>query len=232
MPESVASVVEAAAPPAIFRAVTSVDELRAAFALRYAVYSREGWIAPDYDSAASRLELDGCDTTSLHLGLFLPPPVRRLVGYVRLITAQRQPDGEALTRAVVETTGDAVLRHAHAATYPEGLPVFASFPLAAFRRRLGERGWGHVELSRLVVREELRGRGLGARLVRGALAVAAMRRTRVVLVGCGLERVRMFQRLGFELLDTPILNYQRIDQPSRALWLRLDAARSHAGGTP
>jgi predicted GNAT family N-acyltransferase len=231
MLESVASLVGAAAPPAIFRAVTSADELRAAFALRYAVYSREGWIAPRYDSAATRLELDGCDATSLHLGLFMPPPGRGLVGYVRLITAQRQPAGEALTRAVVETAGDAILHHAHAATYPEGLPVFASFPLSAFRGELRERGWSHVELSRLVVREEFRGRGLGARLVRGALAVAAMRRTSVVLAGCGLGRVPMFQRLGFELLDTPILNYQRIDQPSRALWLRVDAARSH-GGTP
>ena len=230
MPERGAPLTVVSAPPAIVRAVASVDELRQAFALRYEVYSREGWIARTYDSAATRLELDACDRTSIHLGLFSPAAGGRLIGYVRLITRKPQIPGMAMADAIVAASGDAPLRHAYGARYREGLPVFASFPLEALRRTLAEQRLRCAELSRLVVRADVRQCGLGARLVRRTLAVAAANRVDVVFVGCGLPRVGMFQRLGFDLLDTPILNYQRIEQPSRALWQRVgDSLR--AGGT-
>jgi GNAT superfamily N-acetyltransferase len=232
MPECIGPSTATSAPPAVVRAITTVDELREAFALRYEVYAGEGWITREYDSRATRLELDGCDPVSLHLGLFGPAPSRRLLGYVRLITRQSQAVGAALTAAIVAAEGDATLRHAHAAGYPEGLPVFASFPLETLHRELVRRSLTCVELSRLIVREEFRRCGFGARLAGQAFAAAATVGAGVVLVGCGLARVRMFQRLGFALLDTPILNYQRIEQPSRALWRRVEADRRWAGGPP
>jgi predicted GNAT family N-acyltransferase len=230
MPERVGPLVEAPAAPTIFRPLRRVDELREAFALRYEIYAREGWIAPEYRSAATGLELDGCDGNSLHFGLFQPRPSDQLVGYVRLIGLKAEPVGTALTRAILETEDDPILRHAWAATYPQGLPVFASLPVEAFRQRLVAEPATCVELSRLIVREEQRGHGFATRLVDGALAAAAARGIQVVLLGCGLPRVPMFQALGFELVPTPVFNYPRIDRPSRVLWRRVDGRRSETGG--
>jgi predicted GNAT family N-acyltransferase len=230
MPERGGPLVEAPALPTIFRPLRRVDELREAFALRYEIYAREGWIAPEYRSPATGLELDGCDGSSLHFGLFQPRPSDQLLGYVRLIGLRAEPVGTALTRAILETEDDATLRHAYAATYAQGLPVFASLPVDAFRRELAAERLTCVELSRLIVREELRGHGFSTRLVEGALAAAAARGIHAVLLGCGLPRVPMFQQLGFELVPTPIFNYARIDRPSRALWRRVDGRGSETGG--
>ena len=77
---------------------------------------------------------------------------------------------------------------------------------------------GELEITNMAVREDLRGRGIGGRLVQAAVGLAAAESARVLLVATAAADVgnlRFYQRLGFRLRSverdafTPATGYPR-----------------------
>ncbi|MCZ6644363.1 MAG: GNAT family N-acetyltransferase [Gammaproteobacteria bacterium] len=199
------------------RTIENVEELKAAFALRYSIFEPMNVIPDEYNSRATRLELDNFDKYSIPLGCFLLRPSQALVGQVRLITTSYDHRFDRLTWQMVEQAEDRELSRVFDAPYTQELPVFESFPLLELKRYLLRNGLKYCELSRIVVLEKERGHGVASKLIVAALDLAKSQRMNVVLLGCAEENTGFYERFGFEVLDTAVTMYHRIGKPSLAM---------------
>lgn len=85
------------------RPIRTQNELREACKLRYRVYRVMGYLEQEFLDTACQIELNWCDTISIHFGAFLnkPPSAPQLLATTRLIlTRDEDPTVVEWTRAI------------------------------------------------------------------------------------------------------------------------------------
>jgi ribosomal protein S18 acetylase RimI-like enzyme len=95
------------------------------------------------------------------------------------------------------------------ARHDEDGPIVGTLTLAIFRIPSGVRAW----IEDVIVAEEARGQGCGEALSRAALEAAAAAGARTVELTSRSSREaanRLYQRIGFEKLDTNVYRYELI----------------------
>ncbi len=161
--------------PVVVRPIDSMKELREYFKLRRQVYVPMGYLEDDVENAASKMDIDWCDTKAMHVGAFALSGQSKqpeLVGTARVVVA---PTGNQRYRRWTRTLAseDSYLyRNLRRTVLPLMLPIFHSMEqtsdiLAVVTRQ----GTICGELSRVIVADEYRGAGLFALLMRVALSV-------------------------------------------------------------
>jgi predicted GNAT family N-acyltransferase len=191
--------------PIRVRRINDELELVEYYRLRHRVYEMMGYISNQKECVPSRMEIDGCDPTSLHLGAY-----EQLNGYCAL----------AGTARVVFMNGDDSLSTVNGFRWtnhllendprlkvlvqreqlPNGLPVFQSQNLnehlhEAIRDRL------HcAELSRVIVHPDYRGAQLSTKLVEHAISEAQQNKVDRLYLECLDVHESLYAKHGFQTI--------------------------------
>jgi predicted GNAT family N-acyltransferase len=202
------------------RALETVEELIASFRLRHEVYGALGYLQRFNPSG---LEIDEYDAFSIPLGAF-DPTSGELIGTLRLITAEPQPEIDSLVHCVLGSFADRVLTRQALAPRPRPLPSVISDDIERQIAALNPDGLAVQELSRTIVRPGHRGAGISRRLMELGLAYAT-RSTPVVLIGsCVPAHVAMYARYGYRRLPRAGLDhFTSVGQDAHAVVCRSDA---------
>ncbi len=192
------------------RAIRKQTELMEYFKLRHRIYRIMGYLDDEAENAPSKMEINWCDTISLHFGAFA---VRRdgreeLAGTARVVigSATGVQKYAGLLAQYKEWTArlasqDPVLRNNLANRVLElELPIFHSQELAEVFRQTVVRNECCGELSRVIVAEDYRGTGLSGHLVKFALAEAARAGVNRMFLECLDNHEELYRKLGFRRL--------------------------------
>src|SRR5262249_13112247 len=112
--------------PVKVRTIQTRAELQEYFQLRHRVYRVMGYLDEATESAPSRMEIDRCDTTALHVGAFEQEgPRQRLVGTARVVAIEPLDQRDDWTWGLARR--DPVLKRVlERNLFPLGLPIFQS----------------------------------------------------------------------------------------------------------
>jgi predicted GNAT family N-acyltransferase len=210
------------------RMLATIAELVASYRLRHAVYSELGYLQRSNDA---RLDIDEYDALSIPFGAF-DPATGELIGTLRVVTAEPQPDHDYLIRTIVAGCSDAELARQAWGPQPHPLPSIISddveHQIEAFNtERLPVR-----EMSRCIVRADHRGTGISRGLTELGMAHAIRLGPTVLIGGCSPEHLAMYARYGFAALQTTGPAYfDSVGQLAHTIICRSDAlpepTRSH-----
>lgn len=188
------------------RRLRTQSELHDYYALRHRIYRIMGYLDQDVERAPTRLEIDACDSCSLHLGAFdVTSDYEILAGTARLVIGS--PDTQQLlrgntvrhTESLIKT--DPVIRNSVCyKTLPLMLPVFQSQELNDELTAAMIYEWSCGELSRVIVDEPYRGVGLSSKLVATAIDLARQFGLHKVYLECLRMHVPLYQSLGFDVI--------------------------------
>jgi GNAT superfamily N-acetyltransferase len=168
--------------------VETADELRACFALRYAVWKQLGYLETEN---ADGLEIDAFDRRATSFAVF---EGGRAIATLRLV-GENEP--WMLAAEVLDDVADARLRARALGPCRRRLPSMTTEHIARLVEARRAPGQLLAELSRSVVHPDHRGRGLLRALIELGLA-RAMRAGRPLLVGSCVEgHVPLYARFGF-----------------------------------
>jgi predicted GNAT family N-acyltransferase len=188
--------------PVVVRPIRTQAELAEYFRLRHLVYTPMTYLSPRVEQAESRMELDWCDTTSLHIGAFEHAGGKqKLIGTARVVsTGEVNPQYATWTRQLAHP--DHGLRlHLKLTRLPLKLPIFHSMKLPsltdAFNGMVAELH-AYGELSRVIVAAEYRGAGLAHVLIRYALAHARRSGIETLFLECLPIHEPLYRRFGFQ----------------------------------
>src|SRR5882724_4653845 len=104
------------------RVLDTVAELSESYRLRYEVYSKLGYLQR---FNASKLEIDGYDSLSIPCGAF-DPTSGEMIGTLRLITTELQPEYDHSIRHLLARLGDEELTKQALAPWAHPLPSIVS----------------------------------------------------------------------------------------------------------
>lgn len=175
------------------RPLERAAELADSFRLRYEVYRRLGYVAP----RDSGLDIDEYDACALPLGAF-DARTRELVGVLRIVTTMPRRRHANLVRLLAAGAADSALM-AHVLR-PRGslLPSIVSREITDLVCALvAERAWTMAELSRCLVREDHRGRGVAGLLVERGIAISGGLDATILLGSCLPKHASMYARHDF-----------------------------------
>jgi GNAT superfamily N-acetyltransferase len=174
------------------RVLETLGELVESYRLRYGVYAHLGYLQHDNDSD---LEIDGYDARAIPFGAF-DAISGAMIGTLRLITAERQPDYDrAIQRIVAACADDALSSHVFG-PLPWGLPSIVSEVVERQIERFNADQLPVLELSRTIVRPGHRGKGVSRGLMELGLAHATRRGPAMVIGGCLPSHLPMYARFG------------------------------------
>jgi GNAT superfamily N-acetyltransferase len=97
----------------------------------------------------------------------------------------------------------------------------------------GEEAFSVAGVGGVIVRPDMRGRGLARLVVEAILEVAERLGPERAMLFCREPLVAMYERFGFQRVDVPVTAAQpdgRIEMPLRAMWRPLHAGASWPGG--
>jgi GNAT superfamily N-acetyltransferase len=193
------------------RLIRKQHELLDYFKLRHRIYKIMGYLEREIEVTASQMEINWCDTISLHIGAYERIGEQRdlLVGTARVVVgtvadACNRPALLASYDQWVTTLAshDPVLQRALIkGVLPLQLPIFQSQKLAQIFLHALKRNEVCGELSRVIVTEEYRGAGLSSRLVEFALAEAAKIGVNRMFLECLDIHESLYGRLGFKRIE-------------------------------
>jgi GNAT superfamily N-acetyltransferase len=204
--------------PIAVRMIRRQHELMEYFKLRHRIYKVMGYLDEEIENAPSQMEIDWCDTISLHIGAFeqMRSARERLVGTARVVVGsasceQRMPKLLAAYQRWVGRLSepDPVLRKALTRVLELELPIFHSQNLRDVFRDVLQRDEMCGELSRVIVDEDHRGTGLSSRLVEFALAEAARSGVQRLFLECLELHEGLYRKFGFGRLaaaPSPVLS--------------------------
>lgn len=188
--------------PVVVRLISKEIELEQYFRLRHRAYRVMGYLNQKVELASSRMEIDSCDPTALHIGAFEQSGAREeLVGTARLVSVDPLDHRfETWTRALA--IGDAVLKSVlKRGPLQLGLPIFHSM-------NLKKEKWGQLltkdkcgELSRVIVKDVYRGTGLSKVLARFAILTAIEQGITRLFLECLPLHQDLYHQLGFEKIE-------------------------------
>jgi GNAT superfamily N-acetyltransferase len=190
------------------RQLATRDELRKYFALRYKVWKALNYIAPEKDCPQSQWELDFTDRFAYPLGAFLKTDPSELVGCVRVVHAFG-----TVARNYVKMINDLIADHPplkkcfklpDAIQHPFDIESFPDFP--AYYRRFICEGIPHAEVSRVIVEETFRKKGIGEALVDSAISLARRQGVEVMFLACLSKHESFYNRCGFKTIEVKAAN--------------------------
>jgi predicted GNAT family N-acyltransferase len=183
--------------PVTVRPIKDKAELQSYFRLRYRVYRVMGYLEPRVENASSGMEMDSCDTHALHIGAFVRDGAgEKLVGTTRVVSLEPLDNRyESWTRSLART--DPVLNTRLDLYDPMGLPIFQSMRLNDKIAEVLTQDRNCGELSRVIVTEDFRGRGLSELLVWFAVLQAVNKGVGQLLLECLPVHERLYRKFGF-----------------------------------
>jgi predicted GNAT family N-acyltransferase len=210
------------------RVLDTVAELIESYKLRYEVYGALGYLRR---FNASKLEIDEYDSSSIPFGAF-DPRSGAMIGTLRLITAEVQPDYEHLVHRVLAELGDLELAKQALGPLPLPLPSIISDEIHRQIEAFNTDRLVVHELSRTIVRPGHRGMGVSRGLVELGLAYASRRGPAVVVGGCLPTHLPMYAKFGCHPLPhTGLEIFHSVGQIANTIICRTDVlpqpTRSH-----
>jgi predicted GNAT family N-acyltransferase len=206
------------APPEKRQLTTSIDvrpirkqhELLEYFKLRHRIYKIMGYLEAEIENAPTGMEVDWCDTISLHFGAYELTREGRdtLVGTARVVVGSSQLEEHSSLLAAYQrwTTAlvaqDEVLRNRLTnRVLGLELPIFHSQDLSGIFRDVVLHNEVCGELSRVIVGEDYRGTGLSTRLVTTALCEAAKVGVKRMFLECLEVHEPLYRRFSFQKIE-------------------------------
>jgi N-acyl-L-homoserine lactone synthetase len=212
------------------RAIATLGELIESYRLRHEAYRALGYLQR-YNSA--ELDIDEYDLLSIPFGAF-DVASGALVGTLRLITTERQPDYARMIEHILAEVCDDELTAQALGPRLHPLPAIVSDEIARQIAAFNTDGFVVHELSRFIVRPGHRGSGgsgisrrctAAAKLGLGLLGIAqAMRYApAVIIAGCLPEHNQMYARFGFlKLPHTGLSYFDSVGQTANTIISRTD----------
>ena len=187
-------------------------DLDAYFSLRYSVWRALDYIPEERICEKSRWEVDYTDRSSIPIGVFRRDPGsgdEQLVACGRLVSGLG--DEEPRYRDMVERQVQARSRQADDPRllknfgYPANLQhpfdILDSFPgFHYYYRDLVKRRVKRAEISRIIVDNKFRGRGLGEVVVDSLVDLARDKNIRVLFLACIDRHATFYNRCGFSVV--------------------------------
>jgi predicted GNAT family N-acyltransferase len=201
------------------RVLASVPELVESYQLRHEVYRALGYLQRFNTSG---LEIDEYDLLSIPFGAF-DIVSGTLLGTLRLITTERQPDYARMIEHVLTEVGDAELAAQALGPRPRPLPAIVSDQIDRQIVAFNTDGFVVNELSRLIVRPGHRGSGTSRGLILMGFAQAMRHGPTIIIAGCLPEHNQMYARYGLSKLPHTGLDYfDNVGQIANTLISRTD----------
>ena len=201
------------------KALDTVAELIESYRLRHEVYSSLGYIR---SFNQSRLEIDAYDALSIPFGAF-DPISGEMIGTLRLITTEAQPDYERLIRRLLANFADEDLTKQALAPWSHPLPSIISDEINRQIEVFNTDRFLVRELSRTIVRPGHRGSGISRGLMEFGLAHAAQVAPVVLVGGCLPVHLPMYARYGYlKLPETGLDHFDSVGQIANTLVCRTD----------
>jgi predicted GNAT family N-acyltransferase len=185
------------------RILSTEAELIESYRLRHEVYGALGYLRCDN---RTRLEIDEFDASSTAFGAF-DPVSAVMIGTLRLITSDLQPEHHSLIQRVVGSLDDPDLTDQALGPRIHLLPSITSDEIA---RQIAAFNTGRFpvrELSRTIVHPGHRGGGVSRGLVEVGLAHASRSGPAVLVGSCLPEHVPMYAKYGYSQLRPTGLDY-------------------------
>jgi predicted GNAT family N-acyltransferase len=206
----------------------TLEELIQSYRLRYEVYADLGYLS---QPNPSRLEIDAYDAWSIPFGAF-DATSRAMIGTLRLITKQPQPDFARLVRQVSALFADDALAMRAWAPRPRLLPSIVSDNIDQSLAAFNTENFIVSELSRSVVDRNFRGSGVARSLMELGLARAAFSGPALLIGSCLPEHLPMYAKYGcIKLPHTGLDLFDSVGQIAIAVVCRTDRlpqpTRSH-----
>lgn len=212
------------------RALETVAELIESYRLRHDVYRSLGYL---HRFNKSKLEIDEYDSLSIPFGAF-DPVSGALIGTLRLITTEAQPEAEHSIRNVLAELADDELTRQALGPWPHPLPSIQSDEINRQIDAFNTENFVVHELSRTIVRPGYRGSGVSRALMEFGIAHAARSAPAVLVGGCLPEHLPMYARYGYlKLSQTGLDRFDSVGQLANTLVCRTDVlpepTRAHVG---
>jgi GNAT superfamily N-acetyltransferase len=180
------------------RQIKNPGELQTYFELRYRVYRLMGYLDEQVESADSAMEIDAGDTHALPIGAFATEGAReKLVGTARMVSLEPMDNRyDSWTRSLAET--DPVLKRQIYSFDQLRLPIFQSQKLSDTLVDVLTKDLNCGELSRVIVSEDYRGRGISELLVWFAVLQAAQKNVSRLFLECLPIHEPLYEKFGFQ----------------------------------
>jgi len=216
-----ASLVTAHAPIVCeIRALDSAAELYASYRLRYDIYGALGYIQHANDC---KLEIDAYDPCSIPFGAF-DPASGEMIGTLRLITIEPQPDYQDLVRSILVEVDRPQLTESVLGPRPHSLPSIVSNEIDLQIDVFNTERFPVHELSRTIVRPGHRGAGISRGLMEYGLAHAMQAAPAVLVGGCLPVHLPMYAKYGYlKLPHTSFEHFDSVGQIANPVVCRTDA---------
>lgn len=201
------------------RALATAAELIESYRLRYDVYGALGYLRRGNES---KLEIDGYDSLSIPFGAF-DPVSGAMIGTLRLITTEAQPDYERSIRRIVADLADEELTRQALGPWSHPLPSIISHEINRQIEAFNTERFVVRELSRTIVRPGHRGMGVSRGLMEFGLAHAARFAPTVLIGGCLPAHLPMYARYGYlQLPQTGLDRFDSVGQTANTVVCRTD----------
>ena len=210
------------------RMLVTIADLVESYRLRYDVYGALGYLQR-FNHA--RLDIDEYDSSSLPFGAF-DSRTGEMIGTLRVVLAEPQPDYDYLIRTLVAGYGDADLARQAWGPQPHPLPSIISDEVERQIEAFNPERFAVFEMSRCIVRSDRRGTGMSRGLTELGMAHAMHRGPAVLIGGCLPEHLPMYARYGFaQLPHTGLDHFDSVGQLAHTIICRTDVlpqpTRSH-----
>lgn len=217
---SVLSATERPVTSCEIRMLVTVAELVESYRLRYEVYSALGYLQRFNHS---RLDIDEYDSSSIPFGGF-DSRTGEMIGTLRVVMTEPQPDYDYLIRTIVADYSDADLVRQAWGPQPHPLPSIISDEVERLIETFNTERFAVCEMSRCIVRSDRRGTGTSRGLTELGMAHAMRLGPAVLIGGCLPELLPMYARYGFEQLPhTGLGHFDSVGQLAHTIICRTDA---------
>lgn len=201
------------------RVLASVAELVESYRLRHEVYRALGYLQRAH---RSRLEIDAYDRAAIPFGAF-DPASGAMVGTLRLLTAEPQPEYERMVDSVLTEARDGELTEQASKPRPRPLPGIISDEIDRQIDAFNTMRFAVHELSRFIVRPGYRGGGISRGLALMGFAQAMRPAPAVIIAGCLPEHNQMYARYGFvKLPHTGLDHFDSVGRIANTIISRTD----------
>jgi len=212
------------------RMLVTTAELIESYQLRYEVYSALGYLQR---FNRSRLDIDEYDSSSIPFGAF-DSRTGEMIGTLRVVMTEPQPDYDYLIRYIVASYSDADLVRQAWGPQPHPLPSIISDEVERHIEAFNTEQFPVCEMSRCIVRTDRRGTGMSRGLTELGMAHVMRLGPAVLIGGCLPDHVPMYARYGFaQLPHTGLGHFDSVGQLAHTIICRTDVlpqpTQSHIG---
>jgi GNAT superfamily N-acetyltransferase len=201
------------------RVLATIAELVESYRLRYEIYDAVGYLQRFNNS---RLDIDEYDSSSIPFGAF-DSATNEMIGTLRLVTTQPQPDYDYLIRCIISNCGDTELAQQAWGPQPHRLPSIMSDEIDRQIDVFNTGGFDVYEISRCIVRPEHRGSGVWRGLAELCIAHAMRHAPAVFVAGCVPAALRVYAQCGFRKLpNTGLCHFDSVGQLAGTIICRTD----------